>query len=211
MRILTFLFLAVFLLANAPLQAQDELSKEEKKELKQLAKRLSKNPMELKEMQEAADMYREQNDKLQAQVTTLTSENQMMGTKVQQLEQNNMALNNQLATAQETLQQMANEDNSTAASSNTDASMMMGTVFRVQIGAYEKTYIPDNLNSSDGSMTLEMADGMQKVMVGQFRDYQAAKELMQHMKKIGLRDAWVVAYVDGGRVDLDNVVARDQQ
>ncbi|PHN03283.1 SPOR domain-containing protein [Flavilitoribacter nigricans] len=212
MRILTFLFLAVFLFGNAPLQAQDELSKEEKKELKDLAKRLRKNPLELKEMQEAADMYREQNEQLQAQITTLTSENQMMGTRVEQLEQNNAALNNQLATAQNALQEMANATPTEQARGNSNSGdMMMGTVFRVQIGAYEKSSISEDLDSSDGSMTLENANGMQKVMVGQFRDYQNAKELMQHMKKIGLRDAWVVAYVDGGRVDLNDVVAKDQQ
>lgn len=210
MRILTFLFLAVFLFANAPLQAQDELTKDEKKELKRLAKRLKKNPFELKEMQEAADMYREQNNQLQSQVSTLTSENQMMGTKIQQLEQNNMALNNQLATAQQALQEMSSNPPVEQARGNTN-DMMMGTMFRVQIGAYEKTYISEDLDSADGSMTLENADGMQKVMVGQFRDYQAAKELMKHMKKIGLRDAWVVAYVDGSRVNLDEVVAKDQQ
>lgn len=210
MRILTFLFLAVFLFANAPLQAQDELTKEEKKELKQLAKRLKKNPLELKEMQEAADMYREQNEQLQAQLTSLTSENQMMGTKVQQLEQNNMALNNQLATAQQALQEMSSAPPVEQARGNS-TDMMMGTTFRVQIGAYEKTSISGDLDSSDGSMTLENADGLQKVMVGQFRDYQTAKELMKHMKKIGLRDAWVVAYVDGSRVKLDDVVAKDEQ
>lgn len=210
MRILTFLFLAVFLFANAPLQAQDELTKEEKKELKQLAKRLKKNPLELKEMQEAADMYREQNEQLQAQLTSLTSENQMMGTKVQQLEQNNMALNNQLATAQQALQEMSSAPPVEQARGNSN-DMMMGTTFRVQIGAYEKTSISGDLDSSDGSMTLENADGLQKVMVGQFRDYQTAKELMKHMKKIGLRDAWVVAYVDGSRVKLDDVVAKDEQ
>lgn len=210
MRILTFLFLAVFLFGNASLQAQDELSKEEKKELKNLAKRLKKNPLELKEMQEAADMYREQNEQLQAQISTLTSENQMIGTKVQQLEQNNMALNNQLSTAQQALQEMGNQATTEQPRGN-EPDMMMGTSFRVQIGAYEKSSIPDNLDSTDGSMTLENSGGMQKVMVGQFRDYQAAKELMQHMKKIGLRDAWVVAYVDGGRVDLNDVVAKDEQ
>ena len=87
---------------------------------------------------------------------------------------------------------------------------MFGTVFRVQIGAYEKNYIPDNLDTSD-SMTLELSDGMQKVMVGQFRDYQEAKELMKHMKKVGLGDAWVVAYVDGSRVKLNDVVSKDEQ
>lgn len=211
MRILSFLFLAVLVFAQAPLQAQ-ELSKEEKRELKRLAKELKKNPLKLQELQEAADMYREQNEQLQAQLTTLTSENQMLGTKVQQLEQNNIALNNQLSTAQDALQQMASRDpeESTMGRGNPE-DMMMGTFFRVQIGAYEKSSIPAELDSADGSMTLETADGLQKVMVGQFRNYQAAKELMQHMKKIGLRDAWVVAYVDGGRVDLDEVVEKDQQ
>lgn len=211
MRILTFLFLAFFLFANTAVQAQDELTKEEKKEMKKLLKELKKNPMKLKEMEEAADMYREQNEQLQAQISTLTSENQMMGTKVQQLEQNNMALNSQLSTAQQALQDANSNPPVMEQPRGSGADLMMGTSFRVQIGAYEKSSISSDLDSGDGSMTLENSGGLQKVMVGQFRDYQTAKELMKHMKKIGLRDAWVVAYVDGSRVDLDEVVAKDQQ
>lgn len=210
MRIL-FVILAAFMLVQGPVLAQDKLTKEEKRELRRLAKQLKKNPQELQEMQEAAEMYREQVNQLQAQVSTLTSENQMLGTRIQQLEQNNVALNNQLATARQTIQEMSNNPPAVMEPRGDSDNMMMGTVFRVQIGAYQKSRISEELDSADGSMTLETSDGMQKVMVGQFRDYQRAKELMQHMKKIGLRDAWVVAYVDGSRTNLNDVVPRDQQ
>lgn len=208
MRILTFLFLAVMLFAAAPVKAQEKLSKEEKKELNALLKKYKKDPQALMELQGSVDMYRDENSQLQAQINSLSTEKQMLDTKVQQLEQNNIALNNQLATTQDAMNQMA-EKPVTLEPRGDD--MVMGTTFRVQIGAYEKNYIPENLESTDGSMTLEMADGLQKVMVGQFRDYQEAKALMKHMKKIGLRDAWVVAYVDGGRVDLNDVVSKDKQ
>jgi DNA repair exonuclease SbcCD ATPase subunit len=208
MRILSFFFLAVLFLAASPVQAQEKLSKEDKKELKALVKKYKKDPMALKELVESVDMYKEQNAKLQAQINTLSGEDQMTETKVQQLEQSNIALNTKLAAAQQQIQELQNQPPPTVVSKGDDG--MFGTVFRVQIGAYEKNYIPDNLDTSD-SMTLELADGMQKVMVGQFRDYQEAKELMKHMKKVGLRDAWVVAYVDGSRVNLNDVVSRDEQ
>ena len=208
MRILTFLFLAVLFLATSPIQAQEKLSKEDKKELKALVKKYKKDPMALKELVESVDEYKEQTAKLQAQVNTLSGEDQMTATKIQQLEQSNIALNTQLAAAQEQVQELQNQPPPVIDSKGDDG--MFGTVFRVQIGAYEKNYIPDNLDTSD-SMTLELADGMQKVMVGQFRDYQEAKELMKHMKKVGLRDAWVVAYIDGSRVSLNDVVSKDEQ
>lgn len=213
MRILSCLLVALFFLATTTtVQAQEKLSKEEKRELKDLVKKYKKDPLALQELQESVDMYRNQTQDLEAKNNILASENQMLETKVQQLEQSNMALNNQLSTAQDAISQMSEPTATMDSRGNEEVEgPVMGTTFRVQIGAYQKNYIPENLDSSDGSMTLEQADGMQKVMVGQFRDYQAAKELMAHMKKIGLRDAWVVAYVDGSRVNLNEVVAKEDQ
>lgn len=211
MRILTCLLLAFILFSAAPVQAQEKLSKEEKRELKDLLKKYKKDPLALKELTESVDMYREQAQDMEAKNNILSSENQMLETKVQQLEQSNMALNSQLVTAQEAINQISEESVTMESRGNESTFNTMGTLFRVQIGAYQKSYISNELDSSDGSMTLEEADGMQKVMVGSFRDYQAAKELMSHMKKIGLRDAWVVAYVDGSRVNLNEVVAKEDQ
>lgn len=211
MRMLSCLLLAVCFFATTPVQAQEKLSKEEKRELKDLVKKYKKDPMALKELTESVDMYREQTQDMEAKNNILASENQMLETKVQQLEQSNMALNSQLVTAQEAINQISDESVSMESRGNESSFNTMGTLFRVQIGAYEKAYIPENLDTTDGSMTLEQADGMQKVMVGSFRDYQSAKELMSHMKKIGLRDAWVVAYVDGSRVNLNEVVAKEDQ
>ncbi|MCB0630760.1 MAG: hypothetical protein KDD15_13525 [Lewinella sp.] len=209
---LSCLLLALFFFAIVPAQAQEKLSKEEKKELKELLKKYKKDPLALQELSQSVDMYREQVQDVEAKNNILTSENQMLENKVQQLEQSNMALNNQLATAQDAISQISQENTTMESRGSEDNSMdLMGTLFRVQIGAYQKNYIPEGLDTADGSMTLEQADGMQKVMVGQFRDYQAAKELMGHMKKIGLRDAWVVAYVDGNRVNLNEVVAKEDQ
>lgn len=210
MRMLSFICLAVMFFWAAPTQAQ-ELTKEEKKQVKNLLKQYKKNPEALLELTESADLYRDQNNQLQSQINTLSAEKQALANQVEQLEQSNVALNNQLLSAQRSIQQLQEEQPRTGTNAPANDDIMVGTVFRVQIGAFQKTYISDELAANDNGLTLEEQDGMQKVMVGQFRDYQQAKELMKHMKKIGLRDAWVVAYQDGSRVALDSVVSKDQQ
>ena len=39
-------------------------------------------------------------------------------------------------------------------------------------------------------------------LIGNFRNYDEAKELSDYFKKIGLKDAWVVPYRDGTRITL---------
>lgn len=201
MRMLIHLFIAAMFLAAVPcqLQAQD-LTKEELKYWKDQAKEYRRNPAALKEMSEEAELARKQQREMELKLTQLEGERVSNENKINQLQQEASSLNNRLMTAQNAIQQL-NEEKSSMASKGGGADMS-GLVFRVQIGAYGKTNVPGNLDQEDDNMDLEMEGGLQKILIGRFRNYQDAEDLNAHMKKIGVKDAWVVPYRDGVRISL---------
>ncbi len=83
-----------------------------------------------------------------------------------------------------------------------------GVVFRVQIGAYQKFKIDDRLANTEKNFSGEYVDGLNKYLIGRFRSYDLAREFRQDIVKLGIRDAFVVAYVDGVRVSIQEALRR---
>ncbi|TAF64802.1 MAG: hypothetical protein EAZ55_10385 [Cytophagales bacterium] len=80
-----------------------------------------------------------------------------------------------------------------------------GVVFTVQIGAYKDIDLQKNgLVTSDNLNTAKDGD-LNKYMVGIFDNYEQANMLRNYLKKMGVRDAWVVSFKDGARVDIKTV------
>ncbi len=126
-------------------------------------------------------------------------------------------LNQQLAEKDQRINQLLNEKNQvgrdlTAAQSKLqevteqlqETSDDYGVWFRVQIGAYEGRRIDKSLETTD-QMSLEERDELQKIALGRFRNYDDAKRLQEHLKSVGLSDAWIVSYRDGERVPIEEV------
>ena len=74
-----------------------------------------------------------------------------------------------------------------------------GLAFKVQVGAYKKFDIsayfekPKNMGTED-------IDGYKKYLVGYFDDLDKAEAFTKDMKKMGVKDAWIVPYKDGARI-----------
>ena len=85
------------------------------------------------------------------------------------------------------------------------ASDDFGVWFRVQIGAYEDRAIDSELETTEG-LSLEGDDDLQKIVLGRFRTYEKAKRLQDHLKTMGVADAWIVTYQDGERVPIESVI-----
>jgi hypothetical protein len=49
-------------------------------------------------------------------------------------------------------------------------------------------------------------DGLQKIVLGRFRDYQKAKQLQTQIQNLGIKDAWIASYEDGVRVPIEQVI-----
>ncbi|MBX2870916.1 MAG: hypothetical protein KTR30_02420 [Saprospiraceae bacterium] len=205
MRMLTRIIILTLMVSFGYTAHAQKLTKEEKKALKAQLKKYRKNPELLRDLTEESDALREENRELQSRINQMESEKSHSSSQVAQKDRELMELNNRLLDAQEALRQKNEEPPAVM----TPREVETGTHFKIQIGAYEKTYIPENLAGED--MGLESDGSLQKVLVGKFNDYQAAKELKKYIRNIGIKDAFIVAYRDGLRVDLDEVVAEEEQ
>jgi septal ring factor EnvC (AmiA/AmiB activator) len=214
MRLLSFLCMAsLFLFASCSTTSQVEgLTKEEVKEWEDKAKQYQKNPEALKALVESQELYREEADSLRAKANELQAKINQYENRITQLEQENMQLTNNVMTAEQTIQQLSDENEELTARGPERATEedMSGTIFRVQIGAFEKTRVPEALAAGE-NMQLEEAEGMQKVLVGKFRNFEDAKQLMTYLQRMGVKGAWVVPFIDGQRVPLKEALQQEEQ
>jgi hypothetical protein len=81
-----------------------------------------------------------------------------------------------------------------------------GVVFKVQIGAFKNKDLAkyfDNNPNFGGEATDK---GEQKFTIGVFRDYWEADKFKKYLRDMGVKDAWIVPFKDGQRVDIKDVL-----
>ena len=83
---------------------------------------------------------------------------------------------------------------------------LKGTTFRIQIGNYAQINLSQFAGQSN--FNVEQDGNTQKFTVGLFKSYREADTLKKYLRKMGVKDAWVVAYQDGKRVNLRDVVTQ---
>lgn len=178
-----------------------QLSKDEAKEWKNKAKEYKKDPEALKNLVE-------EHQSLQGQVNSLKSENNAMQSrlsdkdaKISELQDDLTKLRSDLSAAKAEARKAKAEP----ATPTTGSNMVDGVVFKVQIGAFRNKdlskYFDNNPNFGG-----ESADDMQKITLGQFRDYWEADTFKKYLREMGVKDAWIVSYKDGNRVELKDVL-----
>lgn len=74
-----------------------------------------------------------------------------------------------------------------------------GVAFKVQVGAYQKFNINEYFVDVK-KIGYENVDGTNKYVIGYFTSFEAAKGFESDMKKLGIKDAWLVPYKDGVRI-----------
>lgn len=202
------LALALLFMA-APLSAQTELSKEEVKTWKARAKEYRRNLPALKNLVEERDAYETQVVSLQQQVNDLTAQASMKDRQITAFEEQQAILNQRVLDAENavtqpstptTVAQPAYTGSSTTYTTNVPN--ISGTIFRVQLGAFRANRVDADLATSNNMMLSETADGLQKVIVGEFRTYDSARRLRDKMRQIGVKGAFVVASQDGQPIDV---------
>ncbi|MCB0622042.1 MAG: hypothetical protein KDC43_11915 [Saprospiraceae bacterium] len=195
--------LALLLTSNA-LQAQ-KLSKEEEKKWEKEAKKYKKNPAALKKLVEGQGEYKDQVNDLEAQLASTNTQLATKDDRISSLEDEVMNLELQLSAARQSI-----EDMSQAPTLDDKDAIPMGIIYRVQIGAYEKDKHKLDSSMATNDMTLEQADNLQKIVLGQFRDYQKAVELRNRLKTMGVKDAWIVSYRDGVRISVEEATGKSK-
>jgi hypothetical protein len=177
-----------------------QLSKQEKKEWKKKAKEFSKNPANLKTLTEEKQAAESQVTSLNQKLTQLQSSVSDKDARLAELEDQLSQTRAQLTTAKAELTQMKE----TPVINPMDFSK--GVVFKVQIGAFKNKdlakYFENNPNFGG-----EVKEGEpQKITIGIFRDYWEADTFKKYMREMGVKDAWIVPYRDGERVEIKDVL-----
>ena len=184
-------------IAVGSLDAQKKLSKEEEKEWKKTAKEYVKNP-------EALAQLTKDKQELQRINNTLESDNNLLKTQMNTKDNRIASLESQVDQLSAELEAARLAEPAQPVFTHTENSsemVPMGTIYRVQIGAFEKdkNKIPSSLDTGK-DLNLEQAGALQKIVLGQFTSKEEAEKLQKHLKKIGVKDAWIVVYKDGVRV-----------
>lgn len=212
MRIVSFPLASVllalsFLLSISEASAQDS-EKQELKAWKKKAKEYVKNPQKLKDDTESfqrqiatlrTDLESANTRLEQATADALTRENekQRLAAEVRKLKEQVASQAQTLEAAQAQLKQQADQ----IATQPAELPDHKGVLFRVQIAAFaQDSLLPDGKPS-----LVERDQEMSKYVIASFRDYKKAKEFRDKLRRMGLRDAWIVAYRDGIRVPAESV------
>jgi hypothetical protein len=180
------------------IQVFAQLSKKEKKEWKKKAKTYSKNPSTLKEFTEAKETADTDNSALKTQVTTLNKQVSDKNTRIAELEDQLSRMRGELTSANAELAQLK----------ETPAPMdfSRGVVFKVQIGAFKNKDLSKYFNNNPNFGGEAAEKGEQKFTIGIFRDYWEADKFKRYMREMGVKDAWIVPYKDGQRVEIKDVL-----
>ena len=80
------------------------------------------------------------------------------------------------------------------------------TVFRVQLGAYRKSVSTDIFKGVE-VIAFPSEEGITKYLTGSFETYKDANIHKDKMKEQGFSDAWIVAYKDGKRVGVSQLIS----
>ncbi len=196
---LTLFFCLALIFSTTQIFAQ--LSKQEKKEWKKKAKEFAKNPANLKQLTEDKQTADGQVASLTQRLSQLQSSVSGKDARIAELEDQLSQTRSQLTSARAEIAQLK----ATPAAVN-PMDFSKGVVFKVQIGAFKNKdlakYFENNPNFGG-----EVKEGEpQRVTIGVFRDYWEADQFKKYMREMGVKDAWIVPYRDGQRVEIKDVL-----
>ncbi|QNL21569.1 Ezrin/radixin/moesin family protein [Hyphobacterium sp. CCMP332] len=197
MRVLFIVFALLF--STLYVSAQEELSPKELKKLMKEWKKKKKRmgPDEFKELVESNEKMKSQITMMRADLEDAQNQLEAKNDEISDLKSKNKSL-------QARITQMQNEKPKSVpgfAVGNPNE----GIVFKVQIGAFKNKdlskFIDNNPNFSG-----DEDGGMKKYSIGIFRDYWEADAFKKYLREMGVKDAWIVSYKDGQRVDIKDVL-----
>ncbi len=200
-----FLLFGILLLAFGPAHAQNDkaLRKEWAKRMKNM------DPLEFKRiveerqtaLNEAQQAKKEVSD-LQSELTRLRTQNESMQGRIRRLEAEAAAPKPEPSDNSSQLASVA-----PGATRQGQRANPAGVVFKVQIGAFRNKDLEKYLKNNNGKMSAETDEnGMVKYTLGEFGDYWEADHFKKYLREMGVKDAWIVSYKNGQRVEIKDVL-----
>jgi hypothetical protein len=194
--VLALLGMAFFL--ATPMTATAQVSKDEARFWKKKAKMYKRNPMSLKA---EFENYQQQIEDLKAQVKDLMESGSSGPTDEEaNLRMRIIELENDRSRLQSENEKLRRELASTKQVS--EMGIRSGLVYRVQLVAAVLQDF-DSPNSASDDVVVERSDGYNKFLIGGFRTYDKAQQFREEVRLLGFEDAWIVPYIDGKRVTID--------
>ena len=200
-KLVLLLMVGIFSFGTSNTYAQ--LSKQERKELKAELKIYKKNLDVYKQHKDDFEIMKRQVSDLESQNKNLQSQFNDKDSKISELQDDLNKLRTDLAAAN-TANRKLKAEYTSKPRPNTDWDK--GLVFKVQIGAFKnkelEKYFNNNVNFSG-----EASDsGTQQITLGAYRDYWTADTFKKYLREMGVKDAWIVPFKDGQRVELKDVL-----
>ncbi len=193
------IFLCLVLIFSG-MQVFAQLSKKEKKEWKKKAKEYAKSPANLKDFTEAKQTADNDNSALKGQVSTLNKQVSDKNARIAELEDQISRMRGELTSAKAELAQLKE------APPVNSMDFSKGVVFKVQIGAFKNKDLSKYFENNPNFGGEAAEKGEQRFTIGIFRDYWEADTFKKYMRAMGVKDAWIVPYKDGQRVEIKDVL-----
>lgn len=186
--------------------ADAQMSKQETKEWKKRIKALS--PEQYKALLEENKSLKGQLSSLKKEVAGVDDRIKEKDDQIADYQDQVSSLRRELADAKkkavENLGSGTTEGNTRSLSSG-GAVSEKGVLFKVQIGAFKKKDLSD-FSKNNPSFQLDEKDGVMKYTIGMFKDYWEADTFKKYLREMGVKDAWIVAFKDGKRVPIKQVL-----
>jgi hypothetical protein len=194
-----FVLTALLVTCLSTLTFAQKMTKEEKALVKEWKKKLSElEPLEYKRLVE-------ENAAAKADAASVSDKT---GGLQKELSDKNTELD-QMRAQVEDLKKKASEEmvsNVSQTSAGAKKASTGGVVYKVQIGSFRNrdlTKYFENNNNFSGEVD---ADGAKKYTLGYFGDYWEADNFKKYLREMGVKDAWIVAYKNGQRVNIKDVL-----
>jgi hypothetical protein len=191
--ILTLFIMLIVTSGGAFAQKRSKEDKANEKEWKKKLKDL--DPLQYKALLE-------QRDGLQTELSQLNSKVVSLEADLNAKNSENEKLVAQLKNAEEKFKE---EQKSNVTKSSNQMSPN-GLVFKVQIGAFRNKDLSKYLENNPNFSGDVDADGTRKYTLGYFGDYWEADNFKKYLREMGVKDAWLVAYKNGQRVEMKDVL-----
>ncbi|NJL14463.1 MAG: hypothetical protein HC913_16615 [Microscillaceae bacterium] len=186
----------MWLLASAPL-LQAQLSKEEKKQLKQELKELAKNPEKFQTFKDGLQAKKEEVMRLNGEIddtqSALTTTQQQITEKDRKIKELGDELARLKVEKEETQQVVQNQTN------------LQGLVYKVQVEVNEASLYQEISQETGEKRPIftgeQDEDGSKKYTLGYFKDKAEADTFCKYLQLLRIKEAKVVAYRDGKKVN----------
>lgn len=198
------LLFVVTLLSGSVAYAQSDAQPVNEKALKkEWAKKLkSTDPLEFKKIVEERDIFRGETEKLRMDLSAKTAEAEELRTNYDRSKSDYDAMAAKLAELEAAGKSLSN----TNAGKGGSADPMVGRVFKVQIGYFRNKDLSKYFNNHKNFSGEVDPDGSRKYTLGVFRDYWEADNFKKYLREMGVKDAWVVSYKNGKRVNIKDAL-----